>query len=292
MASTRITAPAKLNLFLHVTGKRADGYHLLESLTAFTEFGDELDIAPAETVSLHITGNYAGLLQKEDNLVLRAARLLQAEAGIMAGAQITLHKNIPVGAGLGGGSADAAATLTALSQLWSLALPPATLHKIALQLGSDVPACLLGSPGWLTGTGDNVAPVAIPPGGWVVLANPGQPLLTADVFRARRGSFDALVTLPAQWENIPALAAWASAQGNALEAPALTLMPVIAEVLAALASTENCLLPRMSGSGATCFGLYAQQNHATAAAAAIRSAHPGWWLTVTPLKGAAHGQAQ
>lgn len=293
MAFSRIPAPAKLNLFLHVTGRRADGYHLLESLTCLTGYADRLDIAPADTLELRITGPYAQALPvAQDNLVLRAARLLQAQAhGAPRGASILLHKHIPVGAGLGGGSADAAAALDALARFWDMRLSPEARHAMALSLGSDVPACALGAPGWVTGTGDTVAPVAVP-GGWAVLVNPGLPLLTADVFRAFRAPFAASVAPPPPLPDIAALAAWAARQRNVLEDAALSLCPAIGDVLSALAATENCLLPRMSGSGATCFGLYAGAAQARAAAARIRAAHPGWWVQATDWKGTPHGQAQ
>lgn len=285
----RIAAPAKLNLFLHVTGKRPDGYHLLESLTVFTEFGDIVEAAPAEILTLKITGPQASSLENApDNLVLRAAQLLQPS--LSHGAALTLHKHIPVGAGLGGGSADAAATITALEKLWNLTLPPAARHAIALQLGSDVPACALATPGWLTGTGDTVTPITIP-SAWVVLVNPNIPLLTADVFRANREAFHPSITKPHPTSAF-ALAAWAATQSNTLEKPAITLQPAIAEILRAITATQECLLARMSGSGATCFGFYDNEPAATAAAKHLATAHPDWWVKATAMKGTAHGQAQ
>lgn len=286
-----ISAPAKLNLFLHITGKRADGYHLLESLFMFTEYGDELAFEPADDLSLRLTGSFAQPLASEsENLVLRAAHLLQQETGCCKGACITLTKNLPIGAGLGGGSADAAAALRGLTRLWSLDVTTQTLHALALKLGADVPACLASSPGWVSGIGENIRPATLPEGGWVVLINPQKPLLTADVFRARSGDFNAPI-LPAHWPDIAALATWAAAQSNALEAPARSLMPEIGELLTALSRTP-CLLARMSGSGATCFGLYNNEPTARAAASALQAEYPGCWVIPTALKGAAHGQAQ
>jgi len=294
MSTLRITAPAKLNLFLHIIGKRADGYHMLESCTFFTAFGDALTITPADTVSLTITGNFAPQLAHDanENLVLRAAHLLQARTGTKTGAAITLDKNIPIGAGLGGGSADAAAILSALETFWQCSLTPETRHSIALQLGSDVPACMLNQPAWVTGTGDHVQAIPFPSGGWVVLVNPGTPLLTADVFRATKAPFTPSIARPAPWPNTRALAQWANTQTNALEAPAIALMPSISHILTALQATENCLLHRMSGSGATCFGLYETQSGATIAAASIQTNNPGWWVIATPIQGATHGQTQ
>ncbi len=285
-----IIAPAKLNLFLHITGKRPGGFHLLESLTVFTEFGDGLEIHPAPGVSLNITGPFASSLEGS-NLVLRAAELLQPHAKGQ-GANITLHKHIPVGAGLGGGSADAAATLRALHAFWDLNLTGRELHAMALQLGSDVPACLLDASGWVTGTGDTVTPIAIPHGGWVVLANPRTPLLTAHVFRACSGNFTPSIPQPHTLATTASLAAWAALQHNDLEAPAISLLPGIAYMLKAISQTESCLLSRMSGSGATCFGLYETKTHAHAAATQLHAAHPDWWVQATALKGTPHGQAQ
>jgi 4-diphosphocytidyl-2-C-methyl-D-erythritol kinase len=276
----RIPAPAKLNLFLHITGKRADGFHLLESLTAFTDFGDEVEVTQSDALSLALQGEFASQLHPgdNDNLVLRAARLYGQTAAI------TLHKNIPVGAGLGGGSSDAAATIRALERLRHTPITDELRHAHALQLGSDVPACLLGRPGWLTGTGDHVTPVTLPHGGWVLLVNPRQPLLTADVYRAFTGAFSAALPQPGSWPSVAALAAWLQNQHNALETPAIARMPVIASLLAAITSTPGCLLSRMSGSGATCFGLYAGEPAARAAANAIATTHPAWWVKPAALQ--------
>lgn len=287
----RIAAPAKLNLFLHIIGKRPDGYHLLESLTFFTEFGDHLEFTPSTNLTLHITGPMATGLQSDqsENLILRAAKLLQSHAKITNGATITLQKNIPIGAGLGGGSSDAAATLLALNQFWNLSLSTDNLIHLAAQLGSDIPACVLNTPAWVAGTGEQVQPIAFPQGGWLLLLNPNQPLLTADVFRGFHTAFDAALVPPSDCSTLQDLATWARAQHNSLEAPAIAIMPEISELLSALATTEHCMLHRMSGSGATCFGLYETQEHATAAYKYVTSHYPNWWAITTPIKGATHG---
>ena len=293
MSPFRITAPAKLNLFLHITGHRPDGYHLLESLTVFTAFGDELEILPTDTLSLNFTGPFAATLESDgkENLVLRAARSLQAKTTYRMGASLTLNKRIPIGAGLGGGSSDAAATIKGLEHLWRISYTPAARAHLAVSLGSDVLACLLDSPGWVTGIGDNVLPVNIPSGGWVILVNPGQPLLTQHVFRNYSQAFTVSVACPKAWDNIAALAAWAAAQHNALEPAAIALMPVIGPMLAAIAGTKNCLLSRMSGSGATCFGLYDNQADAENAATTLQADYANWWVKATQLKGTNHGKA-
>lgn len=283
----RITAPAKVNLCLHITGKRNDGYHLLESLAVFTQFGDELELLPSSGLSLTVTGPYAGALHVEsleNNLVWRAAHLLRSATGTGAGASIVLHKNIPIGAGLGGGSADAAAALIGLMQLWQAPLPTVQLHAIALQLGSDVPACLVSRPVWMAGVGEHIKSVSLPRGGWLVLVNPGVSLLTADVYRAYAPPFSPSPDMLPPMKDVNALAAWAARQHNALEAPAMRCLPLIRQVVGAIGHTEGCLLARMSGSGATCFGLYASGAKAKAAAAALSAAHPQWWVQPTALQ--------
>lgn len=270
----RIAAPAKLNLFLHITGKRADGYHLLESLVAFTEFGDWLEIAPAESLEMSVTGPFA-VSAGEDNLVLCAARSLQAEMGVTAGAHITLHKHIPVGAGLGGGSADAAAALRGLMQLWQV---EADMSALALRLGADVPVCMLSRTAWMGGIGEQVAAVDMDAAVWAVLVNPRMPLLTADVFRAFSAPF--AVATGEQAVSLDGL----RSQSNMLEVPAIKLLPVIGDMLAAIGATPDCLLARMSGSGATCFGLYGNEAGAIRAAQQLQQEHPQWWCVASALR--------
>ena len=269
-STLRIVAPAKVNLFLHITGKRADGYHLLDSLVVFTDFGDTLEITPAEQLQLTVTGPFATTLGGDDNFVLRAARLLQERTGCHKGAQITLHKHIPVGAGLGGGSSDAASALLGLMQLWGVTLAPEALQSLALQLGSDVPACLLRKPALLRGIGEQITPVGYPEENGLVLVNPGVPLLTADVYRTFSGPFSP----PSSGESI-------QSHHNALEPPAKALLPVIGDIIAAIAATPGCTLVRMSGSGATCFGMYADGATAQQAALDLQRLHPHWWVQQT-----------
>jgi len=260
----RISAPAKINLYLHITGKRSDGYHLLDSLVAFTEYGDVLEITSSERLELTVTGPFAASLS-EDNLVMRAARLLQEYTGCKKGAQITLHKNIPIGAGLGGGSSDAAAALLGLQKLWGVTLASDKLQELALKLGSDVPVCLLRKTSRVGGIGDEVTPVAMEwDKHWLVLVNPNVPLLTADVYRRFSGPF----SLPSAPPH------------NDLEAPAIVLLPVVADVLSAI-HRSGCELARMSGSGATCFGLYESEEAAQIAAQNLQQQHPDWWIQST-----------
>jgi 4-diphosphocytidyl-2-C-methyl-D-erythritol kinase len=268
-------APAKVNLFLHVTGRRDDGYHLLDSLVVFADVGDEVRAGPGEGLSLEVDGAEARALEGEaDNLVLRAARALAREAGIAPRAALRLAKRLPVASGIGGGSADAAATLRALCRLWGIAPEAVDLPGLSLVLGADVPVCLAARTARMGGIGERIEPAPRLPGFGLLLANPRVALATPDVFRARRGDFAPRADLPPAWPDAAAMAADLSRLGNDLEAAAITLCPQIAETLAAIAARPGCLLARMSGSGATCFGLFATPERSAAAAAALPDA---WW---------------
>lgn len=265
-------APAKVNLALHVTGQRADGYHLLDSLVVFADVGDRLTAEPAEGLSLTVTGpRAAGVPTGAENLVLRAARLLDPDRG----ASLTLDKHLPAAAGIGGGSSDAAAALRLLARLWDLPLPAAEATAV---LGADVPVCLEARPRRMSGIGDVLAEVPPLPPAWLVLVNPGVPVSTPAVFRAlARKDGTPMPELPA-CADAAALAALLRGLRNDLELPACGLQPVVAEVLATIAAQRGCLLARMSGSGATCFGLFAAEAPARSAASALVSAMPGWWV--------------
>lgn len=275
MAETEF-APAKINLCLHVTGRRADGYHLLDSLVVFAGVGDQVSGTLADPPSLSVEGpKAAGLTGEGDNLVLRAARAMGVSA------RIVLEKHLPVSSGIGGGSADAAATLRLLARLSGRALPEAAA---VLALGADVPVCLAGRPARMTGIGEGLAPLPPLPEVWLVLANPGVALSTPAIFRALARADNA--PLPRDLPRLRSaadLAAFMMMQRNDLEPPALALEPVIGRVKAALSAQAGCLMARMSGSGATCFGLFADPLAAHAAARAIRAAEPGWWLADAPL---------
>lgn len=280
-------AHAKVNLYLHLLGRRADGYHLLDSLVVFAAAADTLTAEPAGTLSLAVEGRFAAALAGEaDNLVLRAARALAAAAGVARGARLVLAKRLPVAAGIGGGSADAAAALRALDRLWGLDLGPDRLAAIAARLGADVPACLASRPARLGGIGERSDPAPdLPPFG-LVLANPGVPVATPAVFAARAGAFDAPAALPAAWPSAAALARDLALCRNALEPAAIALCPAIAEVLAALRALPGARLARLSGSGATCFALFEDDAAASAAAMRLAAAHPSWWIAsgLAPLR--------
>ncbi|WP_142850100.1 4-(cytidine 5'-diphospho)-2-C-methyl-D-erythritol kinase [Telmatospirillum sp. J64-1] len=279
-------APAKVNLTLHVTGRREDGYHLLESLVVFAGAGDRLRLWPAEELTLSLAGPQADKLRGEDpadNLVLKAARALAAWAGIPPRARIELHKHLPVASGIGGGSADAAAALTGLARLWKLDVPAAEMHKIGLSLGADIPVCLAGRPMRMEGVGDGLTPAPVLPPAWLVLVNPGIALSTPAVFRARSGDFlpaDPLTESPA---DARALAEALSRRRNDLTDAAISLAPVIADCLSALDAQPGCLIARMSGSGATCFGLFGAEEEARSAARILGLTRPQWWLSACPL---------
>jgi len=276
-------APAKLNLYLHLIGRRADGYHLLDSLVAFAAVGDVLCAAPAVALSLRVTGRFAaGLADEPDNLVLRAARALAERAGVAGGAAMALEKRLPVASGIGGGSADAAAALRLLCRLWHVNPDPAVLADLAAGLGADVPVCLAGRAARMGGIGERLAPAPVLPSCGIALVNPGVAVATADVFRARRGAWSTPAALPPCWPSAAAMAADLAGLRNDLEPAAVALQPVIGEVLAALAVTPCCLLARMSGSGATCLGLYSEV--ATAGEAVARLERTGWWCWAGSLQ--------
>jgi len=271
-------APAKVNLFLHVTGKRGDGYHLLDSLAVFPAVGDRLTYAPDAALTLELGGTFAaGLAPEPDNLVLRAARRLAERSGRMAAGRLFLEKNLPVASGIGGGSADAAAALRLLGKAWEL---DGELRDIALQLGADVPVCLSRQPARMGGIGEILAPAPKLPGFGILLVNPGFPVATADVFRARPPIFSPPAALPAAWPDAASMAAALAELRNDLETPAIALAPGIGAVLARLRALPGALLARMSGSGATCFALFETPAAAGAAASAIdqpSGAAAGWW---------------
>lgn len=296
--SLTVVAPAKLNLFLHITGQRADGYHELQSLIGFVDLTDEITVTLIEQderpgagrFPLTIKGPFADALGtptednvSKNNLAVQAAHALAASLDDgrcdAVGAAIHLTKNIPVAAGLGGGSADAAAVLRALAQLWDV--DDHHLATIAPMLGADVPVCLAGRPMLVSGIGEVLAPVPKLPSAGVVLVNPGRAVATPAVF----AGFDRGLAVPADDRPIPegpfndvrALAEALNATGNDLTTAAQNLAPEITEVLAALKRGQGCRFVRMAGSGATCFGLFDDQSLAHDGAAAIAKAHPDWW---------------
>lgn len=282
-------ASAKLNLALHVTGRRADGYHSLEMLVAFADLADELEAAPAARDTLTITGPFAAALgNSESNLVLKALAAFRARwpGALPAGLSLRLHKNLPVAAGLGGGSADAAAALRLFARIGQGSFPFADLLAIATTLGADVPMCLYSLPAEVRGLGEIVLPLKQFPAAHVVLVNPLVPVVTADVFRrlARRDN----PGLPPRVDPLarPAqLGLWLGETRNDLEPPAMALVPAIADIKRHLAAIDGCILARMSGSGGTVFGLFGSSAQAHQAAHDLRTLWPDYWVAAAPLLG-------
>lgn len=262
-------APAKVNLTLHVTGQREDGYHLLESLVVFVGVGDRITVSDDDALSLSVTGPRAmGVPTGAENLVLKAASALGG-----AGAHIALEKHLPAAAGIGGGSSDAAATLRALSQLWGTELPADN----GLSLGADVPVCLRAAPCLMSGVGEVLTDVPALPPMWMVLVNPGVEVPTPAVFRGLARKDNAPMEPIPSGLSAAAFAEWIATQRNDLEAPAREIAPVITDVLTAI-SGAGALLSRMSGSGATCFGLFASAEAASVAAQSLKVKAPAWWV--------------
>ena len=284
-----VLAPAKVNLFLHVGDKRPDNYHALESLAVFAEFGDRIGLESAPELSLTLSGPFAAQIPKGDgNLALKAARMLRAAHPERAlGAAISVEKNIPVAAGLGGGSSDAAAVLRALNLLWRLDSSESRLFEIAASLGSDVPACLLARPCWMEGRGERVKKTNTLPQIAAILVNPGVMLPTAEVFAAlnARTGVGTMHPPPANIQSLWDLVAYLEDSANDLEAPACRMRPAIDEALDALNEEPGCVLSQMSGSGATCFGLFDGRHFALGAAERIAHEHPHWWVRATRIAG-------
>lgn len=269
-------APAKINLALHVRRRRPDGYHELETLFAFLRHGDTVCVSPSATPGFTLTGPFgASLAVESDNLVTRAATAFVAAFGGGPFA-ITLDKHLPIASGIGGGSADAAATLRACARLGGMAVDDPRLFAIAETLGADVPACLLGRSAIGTGKGEQLAPIDGMGGVPVLLVNPGVGVSTAAVFRAWDGVDRGGITGGS-------LQARALAGRNDLERAARAIAPVIDTVIERLAEAPGVMLARMSGSGATCFALFDDPSACTAAAAAIREEQPTWWCLESAL---------
>ncbi|WP_199709241.1 4-(cytidine 5'-diphospho)-2-C-methyl-D-erythritol kinase [Rhodophyticola porphyridii] len=271
MTGASAFAPAKINLALHVTGRREDGYHLLDSLVVFADIGDRLHFSAAEGIELQVMGpRAAGVPTGPENLVLRAAALF----GPGQSARITLEKHLPRAAGIGGGSADAAAALKGLAEFWDLPLPKT---EEILALGADLPVCLAGCPTRMRGIGELLEEVPPLPLLWVVLANPGVAVPTGAVFGGL-GTIAGTPMDPPNWTDFASFSRWLRAQRNDLQRPAQMIAAEIGTARAALEAQPGCALARMSGSGATCFGLFAVEAEARQAARAIGAEHPGWWV--------------
>jgi len=282
-------ARAKINLDLLITGRRKDGYHLLDSLVVFADYGDHISVTAAEKLTLSIRGPFAGGLTgemnaekngKKDNLILKAARGLQGQFDIRRGAKIELVKNLPVSSGIGGGSADAAAAIHALRELWHISEEKSGLSELCLSLGADVPVCMASETAQMSGVGERLSPVAIDFPLYLCLVNPGVGLSTADIFAARAkngAAFSSPRQLPERISNQRQLVDILQASGNDLQDDAIAAQPEIKAVLAYIKGGDGCLFTGMSGSGATCFGIFSTHQAADSRADNIRDIFPDWW---------------
>jgi len=267
-------APAKINLTLHVTGRREDGYHELDSLVVFADIGDRLRLRPSDTTTLTVDGPMAaGVPADDSNLVVRAAKLMGLSA------DIHLEKHLPNAAGLGGGSGDAAATLKALSEMSGKPIPDGLLG-----LGADIPVCLHGRAARMRGVGEAITPVAGLPELHAVLVNPKLPVMTKEVFAGlERADNPAMPDSLPDVQTAASMIDWLAEMRNDLEAPAIQAEPAVQQVFDTLSVTPGCHLARMSGSGGTCFGLYSDAETAASAAGRLREQHPSWWVAAVRL---------
>lgn len=286
-------APAKVNLSLRVLGRRADGYHELDSLVAFAGVGDELSLSPGEPAGVQISGPFAaGLSTRADNLVLKAERALREEIAGLRSGRFHLVKRLPIASGIGGGSADAAAALRLLARLNDLRLSHPALLAAAGRIGADVPVCLEARARMMGGIGERLGPPLKPPRLFALLVNPGVAVETVAVFRALglqpgqgySSGADAFEPGDLPPATPAALIAALAASGNDLEAPARAVAPAIGEVLAVLSALRGCRLARMSGSGATCFALFDDCRASAAAGKRLAKQQRDWWVKPTVLR--------
>jgi 4-diphosphocytidyl-2-C-methyl-D-erythritol kinase len=279
--SHSLFAPAKINLYLNITGKRDDGFHLLDSLCAFTTIGDRITIEPAKELSLTLTGRFAWGIAHDDirtNLVWRAAEALADHLKRKPNVAITLEKNIPAGAGLGGGSSDAAATIKGLLEYWNTTIAPEDLKTILQSLGSDVSACYEATPLIMRGVGDVILPAPTLPALHLVLVYPNKPSSTPAAYKAFKGPFSQDAAVPASFGSVNDLVGFLKTQVNDLCVPAVQSVPEIDEVLTLMREEDGILLPQMSGSGSACFGIFKTDAHAERAAESLSRSYPEWWV--------------
>lgn len=285
-------AKAKLNLSLHVTGKRPDNYHTLQSLVMFANIGDTLSLTPANKFALEIDGAYADALRNEDastNLVSRASHTLAKHAGIAPDVHIKLSKNIPIGAGLGGGSSDAASILHLLNKHWNLGYSHAKLAEIGGALGSDIPACVHAAPLWMEGAGERITPCDIAFDIPLLLVNPGIHTATKDIYARIQPPYDTPRILPEKFADKTLLFDYLRKTHNSLQNAAVALSPGIGALLAEMETLKGAEITRMSGSGSTCFALFSNQADCDAAASVLYSRHSNYWIQSTTLLGGHHG---
>jgi len=289
-----VTSRAKINLCLHVIGKRSDGFHQLQSLVTFARFGDELSIVgPDKTQGgdeLQIRGEFASLLanDKKTNLVMQAlgAYRKQWPQGLQGGLKLCLSKNLPIASGIGGGSANAASLLKLVSKISSIKNDPQQLQKLALSIGSDVPVCLLEKPAIMSGRGEDLVPLKNFPTLFAVLVNPGIAISTGEVFaNLKQSENGAMPDVPKNFDGVENFVSWLHQTRNDLEQTAIKMVPEIAQIIAEFQLNPNCLIARMCGSGATVFALFADVEHAEQGAKTIKEKWPKYWVKPTILLG-------
>lgn len=277
-----LLAPAKVNLFLHITGRRENGFHELESLFVRTSFGDQVTVEAADRLSLHITGPFSDVLSQypcDSNLVMKAAKCMLAYHDKKAGAKITLEKNLPLASGIGGGSADAAATLLALMELWQVDISSTDLHAMALELGADVPACLGNHPQIVKGIGEICQSVSLGFNAAILLVNPCVSVSTPDVFKAYKAAeIPFSPKLDEKTDIVSTIHLLEKSTRNDLFKPACSLSPVIDEVIKVMHDLPHQKMVRMSGSGATCFALFNSLAEAEKASEILLEKKPRWWV--------------
>ena len=274
----KVTAHAKVNLTLHVVGQRANGYHDLQSLVCLTEFGDQVHLSPASEFGFHVTGPYAlGIPVDDSNLVVQAAESMAHKYSRSLNCKIVLEKNLPMASGIGGGSSDAAAAMKALSQFWSVPLP--NVDEL-MTLGADIPVCMSTGLTLMEGAGEQITHLSPAPNWGLLLVNPNVGVSTPAVFHSLRSKNNP--QMQGTFEKCQDIA-WLCHQRNDLEPPAVALVPEVAAVIDAISATPQCQVARMSGSGATCFGIFPALNQAQTAARTLQHAHPDWWVVSTTL---------
>lgn len=279
-----LPAPAKINLFLHLTGRRDDGYHLLQSVMVFVDVGDSLEFSPHDSLFLDVDGPFAGdMPPPHENLIYRAAQMLAAEFKTTPRGAVRLTKNLPVASGIAGGSADCAAALKGFAKLWGFSDERDRIHRIGQQLGADVPACLVAKPVWAEGIGEKMMPLHDMPALHFVLANPMVATPTPEVFRRYRNRFCPPIQFSGRKKSMQEWIADIKRYRNDLTDPAMEVTPEIRTVLQALQETPNCQVARLSGSGATCFGIYEHAETARAAVNKLKMDHPRWWVSTANL---------
>lgn len=267
MENLIVNAPAKVNISLRVLGKRSDGYHELESHVVFSEYGDVVEVCQYADLSLEIIGEFSPLIAGESlekNLAWKAAVALQKHSGIKLGAHIKLTKNLPISSGIGGGSADASATLRALVKFWNIKISEEELYKIGLKLGADVPVCLYGKPAIIRGVGEDITPAIAPAQKYIVLLNPLISLSTSEVFN----------TFTGEKSNCT----------NDLQPAAIKKLPIISKLINSIKTTKNCKFSQMSGSGATCFGLYESEKDAKNAVNQLKEMYREMWCIASKIQ--------